>query len=224
MAKRVWLKGVARVWFNMAALRLSRRNLFLCKPTTSLKYLQRRTINTGAYLLSSKDEAPRQRRTTSKFKAVIFDLGGVVIPSPIPLITQFEKTHDIALGSVNATIRHYGHEGSFARLERGELTLESFCEPFAREYTQLNGTTLGKEQVWVLAQSLAGVGESGLVPFKEMREVMVKLRKDGIKTAILTNNFKFDNGDTVYPRQELEVDLVWNMVIVHIGKYLKYIQ
>ena len=215
------------MWFNMAALRLlSRRNLFLvCKPSTSLKYLQRRTINTGAYLLSSKDEVPRQQRTASKFKAVIFDLGGVVIPSPFPLITQFEKTHDLAMGSVNATIRHYGHEGSFACLERGELTLESFCEPFAKEYTQLNGTTLGREQVWVLAQSLAGVGESGLVPFKEMRDVMAQLRKDGIKTAVLTNNFKFDNGDTVYPGQSLEVDLVWKIwLYIYIYKKLTKIK
>ena len=37
-------------------------------------------------------------------------------------------------------------DGAFARMERGELSTEAFCEPFAREYTDLTGVPLTAEQ------------------------------------------------------------------------------
>ena len=135
-------------------------------------------------------------------------MGGVLIPSPFPLIAEFEKNHDLVVGSVNATIRHYGRQGSFGCLERGEITLEKFCQPFAEEYSKLNGITVTKEQIWDLAKFLGGLNGPGLAPYKEMIATINKLRESGIKTAVLTNNFKFENGDTVLPKQNLGVDVV----------------
>ena len=142
-----------------------------------------------------------------KPKAVIFDVGGVVIPSPFPLISRFETRHDLEEGSVSATIKHFGKSGAFARLERGELTLERFCKPFAKEYSQLHDVQLTESQVWELAASLGGL-DTQLLPYKEVVNLLRRLKQQGIKTALLTNNFKFDNGRTVMPTEPLDVDVV----------------
>ena len=38
-----------------------------------------------------------------------------------------------------AAIKHNSHTGAWARLERGELSLEEFYEPFAREVSAMRG-------------------------------------------------------------------------------------
>lgn len=38
-----------------------------------------------------------------------------------------------------AAIKHNSHTGAWARLERGELSLEEFYEPFAQEVSAMRG-------------------------------------------------------------------------------------
>jgi len=64
---------------------------------------------------------------------VIFDLGGVVLNSPFDAIAEFERELGVAPNSVNEVIRAAGHDGAFARLERGDLTVGSFAPAFARD-------------------------------------------------------------------------------------------
>ena len=163
------------------------------------------------------------QRILQAYRAVIFDLGGVVIPSPLPLIAEFEKTQNLPIGSVNATIRHYGDKGSFSLLERGELTLEGLCAPFASEYSNLHGISVTKEQIWELTRYLGGLKGPGIVPFKEMLSVINQLKQRGVKTAILTNNFRFESGDTVFPKQDLGVDVVCVNVYLSIGACICYL-
>ena len=164
------------------------------------------------YLLPSSRHISHTARLSNKPKAVVFDLGGVVIPSPLPLIANFEIRNCLPNDSVNATIRHYGKEGAFAHLERGELTLEEFCAPFAEEFSNLHGITVTEEQIWELATVLGGIDDSMKGPYQEVLNLISRLRDQGIKTAILTNNFRFDNGKTALPKGELGVDLVSNNV------------
>jgi acyl-CoA dehydrogenase family protein 10 len=156
--------------------------------------------------------------TNPTTKAVIFDVGGVVVPSPFPLIDQFEIRENLSAGSINQTIRHYGAEGSFRKLERGELTLESFCRPFSVEYSELHGVAITPEQVWGLAKGLGGL-DKDLVPYKEVMDLMVKLKSAGIKIGVVTNNFKFDDGRTVLPHSGLEhVDVFVESCIEGVNK------
>ena len=164
------------------------------------------------YLLPSSRHISHTASLSNKPKAVVFDLGGVVIPSPLPLIANFEIRHCLPNDSVNATIRHYGKEGAFAHLERGELTLEGFCAPFAEEFSNLHGITVTEDQIWELATVLGGIDDSMKGPYQEVLNLILRLRDQGIKTAILTNNFRFDNGKTALPKGELGVDLVSNNV------------
>ena len=66
-------------------------------------------------------------------EAVIFDLGGVILHSPFAAIAEYETRLGVGQNTVNAVIGASGSGGAFARLERGELTIESFSDAFAAD-------------------------------------------------------------------------------------------
>ena len=144
--------------------------------------------------------------SSRKPKAVIFDLGGVVVPSPFRVFTQFEKQHGLPLGSVVDTVKATGDSGSFARLERGELTVGEFGKPFSVEYRSIIGAETSPEIFKELLESFRS-GEQ-VTARSTILEVIGTLQKHGVKTAILTNNFRYDDGHTLVPKQELNVDVV----------------
>ena len=140
-------------------------------------------------------------------KAVIFDLGGVVVPSPQPIFDRFEEQHDLKHGSLIHTIKAAGEDGAFAKLERGELTVEGVTEPYAADYKRVMGIEISVDLVQAFMRQLADFTK--LTPHAEVIRVIEKLRSKGIKVAILTNNFLFDSGQRVFPQNKLEnVDVV----------------
>ena len=145
-----------------------------------------------------------------KPKAVILDVGGVVAPSPLPIFEQFERKYGLSPGSVVDTIKSTGEEGVFAKMERGEVTTEEFCEPFAKEYTAHTGKEVTAEQIAEFMRDLAG----GFHMNPEAAEAIKMLKRNGIKTAILTNNFRRNDGSTVLPQENLNVDIVSDLVIM----------
>jgi putative hydrolase of the HAD superfamily len=66
-------------------------------------------------------------------EAVVFDLGGVVMESPLRAIARYERDHGLAAGAISRVVAAAGDGGAWARLERGELTAESFRAPFEAE-------------------------------------------------------------------------------------------
>lgn len=152
-------------------------------------------------------------------KAVIFDLGGVVVPSPYPVFTGFEKQHGLPLGSVVQTIKETGGDGAFAKLERGELTVGQFSKPFSEEYCCVTGTEVQPDIFTNLLESMR-VGRQ-VTAHAVILEVIAKLKKHGIKTAVLTNNFRYDDGQTLLPKDKLNVNVVKKAV--YISSRLLYI-
>ena len=67
------------------------------------------------------------------YRAVIFDLGGVVVGSPLHAIAAFERERGIPPGFVNRVVVDTGPGGAWSRLERGELGLEAFYVAFDRD-------------------------------------------------------------------------------------------
>lgn len=147
-------------------------------------------------------KSPSARKT----KAVIFDLGGVVVPSPQGIFDKFEEKCNLSPGSLVDTIKATGNGGSFAKMERGEYTVEEFCEPFKHEYVSHTGKSISLDQVKEFAYTLCDFTK--VVPHKEVLYMFGWLKERGIKVAILTNNFRHNNGKTVFPEELKEVDLV----------------
>src|SRR2546426_8837210 len=68
-----------------------------------------------------------------RYRAVIFDLGGVVVGSPLEAIAAYERSLGIPAGFINRVVVATGPAGAWSRLERGELTLEAFYPAFERD-------------------------------------------------------------------------------------------
>lgn len=141
-----------------------------------------------------------------KPKAVIFDLGGVVVPSPQGIFDNFEEKWGLRAGSLVDTIKATGNGGSFAKMERGEYSVEEFCEPFKLEYDLFTGSTIVLDQVKEFAYALSDFTKC--IPHEEVVEMFGWLKERGIKVAILTNNFRRDDGQTTFPNELEHVDVV----------------
>src|SRR5467141_2849251 len=78
------------------------------------------------------------------FRAVIFDLGGVVFPSPFEAFDAYEHDRGLPVGSIRGLIRVSSETGAWAALERGELTRSQFNEALENE-ARLAGFALESE-------------------------------------------------------------------------------
>ncbi|KAI5122043.1 hypothetical protein M0805_006028 [Coniferiporia weirii] len=66
-------------------------------------------------------------------KAVIFDIGGVVVRSPLIAIDSYERENSLPRNYINCSITRRGPSGAWQRFERGEISLFPFYEAFGRE-------------------------------------------------------------------------------------------
>lgn len=68
----------------------------------------------------------------SGYRAVIFDLGGVILTSPLSFIRNYERERGLPEGLVARLLGGYGTESEspWHALERGELLFDDFCPAF----------------------------------------------------------------------------------------------
>ncbi|KAF8840979.1 HAD-like protein [Paxillus ammoniavirescens] len=73
-------------------------------------------------------------------KAIIFDIGGVVLRSPFIAIADFERERGLPPNYLNVSIASRGSSGAWQKFERGEIPLHDFYTAFGRD---LSDTTNG---------------------------------------------------------------------------------
>lgn len=66
-------------------------------------------------------------------KAIIFDIGGVVLHSPFIAIDEIESEKGLPRNYLNVSIASRGPGGAWERFERGELSLFPFYDEFGRD-------------------------------------------------------------------------------------------
>lgn len=74
-------------------------------------------------------------------KLVLFDIGGVVVGSPIAGVHIYERQNGLPFNYLNVAITARGRQGAFQRLERSEIDLWTFYHQFGEELSateQLN--------------------------------------------------------------------------------------
>jgi len=118
------------------------------------------------------------------FRAVIFDLGGVVMDSPLHAIAAYERELGIPEGHVNRVVVATGHSGAWSRLERGECTLEEFYGSFERECGDAGHALSAREM-------MVRIGRHSK-PRPQMLDAIARIRARGLRTGALTNNWKGD--------------------------------
>ena len=114
-------------------------------------------------------------------KAVIFDLGGVVMGSPLHAIAAYERAVAIPPGFVNRHVVATGAPGAWSRLERGEVSLDAFYPLFDAECAAAGHPLSARammERIAIEAQ-----------PRPRMLAAIRSIRARGLRTAALTNNW-----------------------------------
>jgi putative hydrolase of the HAD superfamily len=136
-------------------------------------------------------------------RAVIFDLGGVVLPSPLDVFRAYEARHGLPHRFLSEIVIETGDQGAWSRFERGELDIDGFGVAFEAECATAGG-------VVVVSDLLAEIG-TGRGPRPEMLAALHQIRAHGLATAALTNNWS--TGDdrqmgTHYPEMMVLFDVV----------------
>ena len=128
-------------------------------------------------------------------RAVIFDLGGVVMPSPLDVFRTYEAANGLPHRFVSEVVVNGGEHGAWSRFERGELDLDAFAEAFDAECAAAGGAV-------VTADLLAAI-HTGAGPRDEMVAAIRTIRAHGLRTAALTNNWPDPEGNGVARRAGL---------------------
>ena len=121
--------------------------------------------------------------------AVIFDLGGVVIASPMQTFANHEREQGLEPNFINRMIVRNGHDSAWGRLERGEIAMNSeFFASFDAELSAAGAPGLSSHAVFADVAKAAGVN-------RNMVTAIGRLRDAGYGLAALTNNWVND-GET----------------------------
>jgi len=119
--------------------------------------------------------------STPEPRAVVFDLGGVVFPSPIDELRAYEAERRLPHRFLSETILADPEHSAWGRMERGELTVEQFVPAF-----ELECAARGYEVDAAAVMKRLG---DGLAPRPEMLLAIGTIRARGQRTAALTNNW-----------------------------------
>ncbi len=115
------------------------------------------------------------------FRAVIFDLGGVVFPSPFDVFAAYERDHDLPDRFIRGVVAASADHGAWARLERSELSFDEFAIAFGAECADAGGTVDA-------ADLMREIGR-GFEPRPSMVEAITAIRARHLKVGALTNNW-----------------------------------
>ncbi|KAJ2079463.1 hypothetical protein H4R24_003761 [Coemansia sp. RSA 988] len=145
----------------------------------------------------------------NRVRAVIFDIGGVVVKSPFIAISVYEREHKLPANYINVALSKKGASGAFQRYERGEISYEEFVDLWTDELNEVEQNNAAYRQYlqrrkldvhMVLPQETEINGsvlftrmmELAKTPNDCMVELIRWLRRSGYRVAALTNNFKND--------------------------------
>lgn len=127
-------------------------------------------------------------------RAVVFDLGGVVFDSPLHAIARYEHDLGLAPNTINRAIVGLGEGGAWPRLERGELTLTEFYPLFDAECAACGVSVSGERMMAAIAQASR--------PRPGMLAAIRRLRGHGLRVGALTNNWRREDDDRGWLREE----------------------
>ncbi len=114
-------------------------------------------------------------------EAVIFDLGGVVLDSPLHAIARYEREAGIPAGFVNRVVVSTGPQGAWSRLERGELRVEEWVPEFERDCADAGQVIEAARMM----EAIRGASE----PRPRMIAAIRAIRARGLRVGALTNNW-----------------------------------
>ncbi len=122
---------------------------------------------------------PAESPSAGDLRAVVFDLGGVILDSPLPAIAAYERELGAPAGFLAQLIKSSGQDGPWARLERGELGFGAFGTALAQQSEAAGHRMEGAELLRRIEQAAT--------PRPAMLAAVARLRGAGLQVAALTN-------------------------------------
>ena len=115
-------------------------------------------------------------------KAVLFDVGGVIITSPFESFARYEAEHGLPDGFIRKLNSTNPDTNAWAHLERGDVSFDEFCGLFEAEARAAGGELKARD----VMECLAG----------EVRPAMLEAVRrchERLKTAMVTNNWRAED-------------------------------
>ncbi len=144
------------------------------------------------------------------YRAVIFDLGGVVFPSPFDAFDEYERAEGLPERFIRQVVAASADDGAWARFERAEVDFGTFCRTFEAECTAAGGA--------VDAARLMGAITAGFAPHAEMVAAIDRIRIEGLRVGALTNNWAASGERINGERDALPFDTVVESAVEGIRK------
>ena len=121
-----------------------------------------------------------QSRINSR-NTVLFDLGGVVLGSPLHAIRDYEQELGFERNAINLVAASTAPNGAWSRLERGEIEMETFYGAFESD-CHTAGLSIDARGMMQRMSEASG-------PRPAMLSAIERLREAGFKVGALTNNW-----------------------------------
>ncbi|XP_006865559.1 PREDICTED: acyl-CoA dehydrogenase family member 10 [Chrysochloris asiatica] len=137
------------------------------------------------------------------YRAVIFDMGGVLIPSPGKVATEWEGQNHLPSGTILKSFIAGGDSGPWMKFMKAEITPEDFLQEFGKLCSEMSQTSVPVESFFSLLTS-GRVAKQ----FPVMTAAIAQIRAKGLQTAVLTNNFYLPNGKSFLPLDRNQFDVV----------------
>jgi len=112
---------------------------------------------------------------------VLFDLGGVVLGSPLHAIRDYEQELGLERNAINRVAAETAPVGAWSRLERGELEMEPFYAAFEADCRAAG--------IEMCARTMMGRMALAAEPRPIMLNAIERLREHGLRLGALTNNW-----------------------------------
>lgn len=116
--------------------------------------------------------------TTSPYRAVFWDFGGVILTSPFEAFNRYEAANGLPRDFVRSVNAVNPDTNAWARIERQELTPDEFDAAFADESASLGHRVSGRDVLGLLGGDVR----------PEMVTALDRVIDAGYVTACLTNN------------------------------------
>ena len=129
---------------------------------------------------------------SQKYKAVLWDFGGVITSSPFEAFAFYEKQHGLPENFIRGINATDPDTNAWARFERSDIDAARFDTAFLKEAEALGHAVRGSDVLALLAGSIR----------PEMVAVLNQLKVDGYRIACITNNVKTGAGAGMARTQE----------------------
>lgn len=144
------------------------------------------------------------------YRAVIFDLGGVVFPSPFDAFDAYERTVGLPDRFIRTVVANSAETGAWARFERSDVDFAGFCAEFEAECSIAGGT--------VDAAALMRSISQGFAPRPPMVDAINTIRARGLQVGALTNNWATTHRTAPTEHTQLGFDTIVESAIEGIRK------